>query len=251
MKIDFSTIFLVILAVIPGLFAQRSRNLVAPRSLEAQGASAEFAELVALGIATHGVLAYLAAFCFILAGEIFRRSPLYFFHRLDALHVGQWCALHITEASLIAAAYVLVSFCLSYILGFVYGVLRLQSPLPRKLLVNGSWLARLGVRGVLAERPIIYEALNAKIENGIAKLVFVELEMKDGLGFYSGQLDQFAIVRDEEPHKPIFIINAYFKMDRDGIYEELRSDAVMIDLADVAILQIKQVAEDSLQIENP
>jgi len=29
--------------------------------------------------------------------------------------------------------------------------------------------------------------------------------MKGGLGFYSGQLSQFAIVKDEDPHKPIFL----------------------------------------------
>jgi hypothetical protein len=53
MKIDLSTIFVVMMVVIPELFAQRSRDLLIPRSLKPKGASEELAELAALGMATH------------------------------------------------------------------------------------------------------------------------------------------------------------------------------------------------------
>jgi len=65
--------------------------------------------------------------------------------------------------------------------------------------------------------------------------------MKDGLGFYSGQLSQFAIVRDEEPHKPIFLIDVWFKQNRIDDYKSVETDGVMIDLAEAATLLVKQV----------
>ena len=65
--------------------------------------------------------------------------------------------------------------------------------------------------------------------------------MKDGLGFYSGQVSQFAIVKDDEPHKPIFMIDVWFKKERNGDYESVETDGVMFDLADAASLLVKQV----------
>ncbi|MHB1701725.1 MAG: DUF6338 family protein [Acidobacteriaceae bacterium] len=256
MKIDFSTILLVIVAVIPGLFAQRSRNLIAPRSFAAQGAAGELAEFVALGIATHGVLAYFAAILLVLLGLIFHCGAFCFFRLIDSWHPGEWCGTHSTETFLLALTYVFLSFFVSHLLGLAYGIWRLNSPFTTVLLGNRhwytKWLERRGVRGILGEHPVIYEVLNEKLDgNGIPRIVFVELEMKDGLGFYSGQLDQFSIVKDEEPHKPVFLINAWFKKERTEIYKRLEADGVMIDLADAAILQIKQVAAGQQEIENP
>ena len=77
--------------------------------------------------------------------------------------------------------------------------------------------------------------------SGDAKTMFVEAAMKDGLGFYSGQLSQFAIVRDEEPHRPVYLIDVWFKKDRDDLYVAVEADGVLLDLADVSTLLIKQM----------
>lgn len=244
MKIDLSTIFLAIIAIIPGLFAQRSRNLIAPRSLEAQGASAELAELVALGIATHGILAYIVAGLLLLFGYLLHCNPSYFFARIDSSEANVWYIQHTAETALLVTTYVFVSFFFSHLLGFIYGAWRLQSPVTTRLFGHAEWPKRFGIRGLLGERPIIYEVLNPEIDNDVAKLVFVELEMKDGLGFYSGQLSQFAIVKDEDPHKPIFMINVWFKKERDDEYKLIDSDGLMLDLADVATLFVKQVSDN-------
>ena len=95
--------------------------------------------------------------------------------------------------------------------------------------------------GLLGERPIIYEVLNPALDRGTTQSVFVEVEMKDALGFYSGQLSQFAIVKDDEPHKPIFLIDVWFKQQRSDDYESVETDGIMIDLADVATLLVKHV----------
>jgi hypothetical protein len=242
LKFDFSTILIIIVAVIPGLFAQRTRNQLVPRSFAPQGASAELAEFVALGVATHGILAFLSATILILFGWLHKGDPDYFFSKLDSLIAGQWCSQHIVEAFLIASCYVFISFFFSHWLGFIYGLLRLKSPFTTMLFAKATWLREwFGVAGLLGERPIIYEVLNPVLDHGATKSVFVEVEMKDGLGFYSGQLSQFAIVRDEEPHKPIFLIDVWFKKERNDDYESIETDGIMIDLAEAATLLVKQV----------
>jgi hypothetical protein len=242
LKFDVSTILLVIVAVIPGLFAQRTRNQLVPRSFAPQGASAELAELVALGVSTHGILVFLSATILLLVGWLRKGNSDYFFSKFDSLIAGQWCSQHIVEASLIASGYVFVSFFFSHWLGFIYGVWRSNSPFTTKLLANATWLRKwFGVTGLLGERPIIYEVLNPALDHGTTKSVFVEIEMKEGLGFYSGQLSQFAIVKDDEPHKPIFLIDVWFKKERSDDYESVETDGIMIDLADAATLLVKQV----------
>jgi len=242
LNFDFSTILIIIVAVIPGLFAQRTRNQLVPRSFAPKGASAELAEFVALGLATHGILAFLSAITLFLLGWLRNGDPDYFFSKLDSLIAGQWCSQHVIEAFLIASCYIFVSFFFSHWLGFIYGLLRLKSPFTTKLFANATWLRKwFGVTGLLGERPIIYEVLNPALDHGATKSVFVEVEMKDGLGFYSGQLSQFAIVRDEEPHKPIFLIDVWFKKERSDNYESVETDGIMIDLAETATLLVKQV----------
>jgi hypothetical protein len=242
LKFDFSTILIIIVAVIPGLFAQRTRNQLVPRSFAPQGASAELAELVALGIATHGILAFLSAIILLLLGWLRTGDPDYFFSKLDSPLTGQWCSQHIVEVSLIAFGYVIFSFFFSHLVGFINGFLRLKSPFTTILFAKATWLWKwLGVQGPLSERPILYEVLSPVIDHGATKSVFVEVEMKDGLGFYSGQLSQFAIVRDEEPHKPIFLIDVWFKKERSNNYEPVETDGIMIDLAEAATLLVKQV----------
>jgi hypothetical protein len=241
LKFDLSTILLVIVAVIPGLFAQRTRNQLVPRSFTPQGASAELAELVALGVATHGILAFLSAIILLLVGWLRTGDPDYFFSKLDSPLTGQWCSQHIVEVSLIAFGYVIFSFFFSHLIGFINGFLRLKRPFPTMLIAKATWLWKwLGVQGPLSERPILYEVLSPEIDHGATKSVFVEVEMKDGLGFYSGQLSQFAIVRDEEPHKPIFLIDVWFKKERSDYYESVETDGIMIDLAEAATLLVKQ-----------
>jgi hypothetical protein len=250
LKIDFSTIILVIIAVIPGLFAIRSRNLVAPRSFAPQGTSAELAELVALGFTTHGILILLVAAFLLVFGWQNHGDLLFFFRKIDAAHIDSWSFQHISEATLLITIYVFISFVLSHLLGFVYGVWRLQSSIAAKLFGKAAWLRRFGITGLLGERPIIYEVLNPAVDHNVANSMFVEVEMRDGLGLYSGQLEQFAIVQDEEPHKPIYLIDVWYRKDRSMEYERVETDGLMIDLADVLTLSVRQVDVSSTDSES-
>lgn len=242
MKIDLSTVLLVIVCIIPGLFAQRSRNLICPRSLDPQGDSTELGELVALGIATHGILICVGASILVLLGLCLHFSPTIFFRSLDSWSAENWCRAHQSESLLFGTFYIFLSFALSHWLGVIYGIWRLRSPVTTGLLKGSTWLQRMGINGLLIEKPIIYEALSPKIdEQNRPFLVFVEVQMKDDKGFYSGQLSQFAIVKDEEPHKPIFLINVWYKKNPKDKYEQIEADGVMLDLADSVHLFVEQV----------
>jgi Family of unknown function (DUF6338)/Protein of unknown function (DUF2934) len=241
LKLDFSTILLVIAAVIPGLFAQRTRNQLVPRSFAPQGATSELAELVALGLSTHGILAFVAAIVFLLCGWLRHGNGDYYSSLVDSLIATQWYSRNVIEAWLIASAYGFLSFFFSHWLGFIYGLWRSRSPLTTRLFANATWLRRFGITGLLGEQPIIYGVLNPEPDGGTTKSVFVEVQMKDGLGFYSGQLSQFAIVKDDEPHKPIYLIDVWYKKERTANYELLQTDGLMLDLADAAPLLVKQV----------
>ena len=247
MKIDISTVLLVVLCVIPGLFAQRSRNLVCPRSFDEQGASAELGELVALGISTHGILLCLASLVLLILGFCHGHFTSYFFTKLDAWPVQLWTSRHPIETLLFGTLYVFISFAFSHWFGLVYGVWRFRIPVTSLILgksnfFTAKFLKRLGVNGLLGERPILYEAFRPRrrIEDGLENLVFVEVELKDNLGFYAGQLSQFAIIKDDEPHKPIYLISAFFKLRRTDTYEAVDADGILIDLAEAVLVRVKQ-----------
>lgn len=251
MKIDFSTIFLVIFLVLPGLFSRRSQNSISPRSLEAQGATEELAEFVAQGVAVHLMLLLTMSLLLGLSGIICHHRIGYYFWTLDRNDPELWCKEHASEAFLLFAGYVTLSFVAGYLLGLIGGVWRLRRPVTSFLLRQAKWLTRWGVTQALGEPPIIYQVLTPKIaEDGLPSVVFVEAEMKGDLGFYSGQVRKYAVVRDAEPHKLVYLIKVWFKQHRDTEYAKVEADGIMIDLADVATLKVDQVSESSLLMED-
>jgi hypothetical protein len=239
LKLDLSTVFLVILCVIPGLFAQRGRNLVRPRSFEDQGASTELGELVALGVSTHGILLLSLAFSLLLLGALHCWQPLIYFEKIDSWKMHEWAEVHWIEALSLASLYIFLTFAVSHWLGVFYGTWK---PHITAAGIRQIPYLQNRVRSLIGERPIIYEALSPRWENPEQppNLVFVEVEMKGALGFYAGQLNQFAILRDEEPHKPIYLINAYFKLLRTDTYEAVDAEGVLVDLSDTVQVRVTQ-----------
>ena len=252
MKIDLSTIFLVIFLVLPGLFSRRSQNTVLPRSLEAPGATEELAEFVVQGVAVHMILVFCAASISVLLGLVLHRQGSHYLAALNRLDLQAWARLHAWQAILLAAGYVLLSFIIAYFFGLLCGVWRLNRPVFSFLLQRVTWLQRWGVTGSLGEQPIVYQLLSPRLmPDGASTIVFVEAELKNGLGFYSGQVRQYAVVKDSEAHKLVYIVEAWFRLRRSDEYIKVDSEGVMIDLAEVATLKVDQIAESSLTIEEP
>jgi multidrug transporter EmrE-like cation transporter len=197
---------------------------------------------VALGLSTHGLLILLGSVVLLILGLCHNIRPLYFFHLIDIWPIRRWSSVHRTEVLALATCYVFLSFAVSHWLGLAYGVWRGKAPITAAVLRRAAWLQKLGVTGLLGEKPILYEILSANVaEDGTEYTVFLELEMKNQLGFYAGQLSQFAIVRDEEPHKPIYLIDASYRRTLADDYEPLQGDGVLLDLADAAQVFVKQV----------
>ncbi|MBW4037413.1 MAG: hypothetical protein HIU91_00815 [Acidobacteria bacterium] len=243
MKLDLSTVFLVILCVIPGLFAQRGRNLVRPRSFENQGATTELGELVALGITTHVLLFLFFAFLLLLAG-VLHWNLLFYFHQIDRWHGQTWATTHVAEGLSLACIYVFLTFAVSHWLGVFYGT---WTPLLTAFGIRRIPYLRRRVRSLIGERPIVYEAFSPRREgpDNTPNLVFVEVEMKGGLGFYAGQLHQFSILSDEEPHKPIYLANAWFKLLRADEYQVIEADGILLDLAETVQVSVRQTSSHS------
>ncbi len=179
---------------------------------------------------------------------LFRHKELtYFFSTLDQANPEVWAKLHPTETTMLFGSYVVLTFIVGYLFGLLCGVWRLNHPVTSFLLKNANWLQRLGVTRSLGERPIIYQVLSPEISpEGVPSIVFVEVEMKGNLGFYSGQVRQYAVVKDGEPHKLIYIVEVWFKLARADEYVAVEAEGIMIDLADVATMKVDQVSASIL-----
>lgn len=191
---------------------------------------------MALGISTHAVLILLGSLVLFTLGTIRRFQFLLLFSRVDGWRVGDWVRSRPSEALLVATLYVLLSFLVSHWLGFVYGIFRLRMPITSYASQKSRILKRLGLEDKLGERPLLYETLLPEDDN----LVFLEIEMRANAGFYAGQLSVFAIVRDEEPHKPVSLINAWRKDQRSEQYQPIEADSILIDLADAIEIRVIQ-----------
>ncbi len=251
MKIDISTIFLVILLVLPGLFSRRSQNSVSPRSFEPQGSTEELAEFVAQGVGVHLTLGFLIVLALTVAGAIFEHQPLAYLWAIDDPSFAIWVQRHAMESGVLASLYVLLSFFIGSCFGLLCGVWRLNRPFTSLVVDQAKWLQRLGVTHSLGERPMTYQVFDPRPDAwGDPCVVFIEAEMKGDLGFYSGQLKHYALVKDAEAHKPIVIESAWYKKRREDAYESVEASIVMLDLGDVVTLQVDQISQRDLGDED-
>jgi hypothetical protein len=133
-------------------------------------------------------------------------------------------------------------------LGSLLGAIRGISERDRRI---GTWLAdnrwlrpllvRFGVLAFLEEAPVWYEALRQKTRN---ERTFVEVRMKQGAGFYTGELKSYGIVSDSEPNKDFLIVNAAYKKTEESAYVPMDVDGVLLNFADaesMAIIKDKSV----------
>jgi xanthosine utilization system XapX-like protein len=242
MDIDLSKIVLIVLAVLPGFVALRSYRNVAPRPLHRRGATEELAEFFLYSVFAHG---FLIAVLYFLAytpavDEWLRLSPGPFVARIGA----------------IPTLYLFLYFVLSLVAGWVVGIGRglLAVWRPAAWIVKRSgvlgtpihrfWYRFVG-RHLLRDQPIIYDILSPETdETGRPKLVFVEVELKDSKGIYTGLVKAFSIIQDEESHKLVCLEQVYHKASAEAEYTRLAVDSMLLDLADTIALRVRQVAED-------
>ena len=70
------------------------------------------------------------------------------------------------------------------------------------------------------------------------------MEMKDGAGFYTGQLKSYGILDDSEKSKDFYLVRVHFKQDRSSSYTPLKCDGLLLNFEDVVSIQVARFDTD-------
>jgi len=248
MKIDVSTLVVLLFFVAPGYLTYWVRNHFVPRSQSPRGATEELAGFVVVSAFVHCFLGLLATLGLLLHGAIQNCDPVSGFSPINLILTDSWWHQNPGIGLIAAIAYFLVSCMAGVVIGLPIALYSLSWEgllwryLRGELVDRGAWLRRHGIRGLIAEQPAIYTALRPQLgEDGEELAVLIEAELRDGRGFYIGQVDSYSISRDEDTHKFVLLRQAQFSQDRVSDYETPKPGTVLIDLADVLVLRITQV----------
>jgi hypothetical protein len=225
MTFDVTGLLIFLLAIVPGFLAQQARSLLVPRSLRTQSVLEETGNYILNSILVHLLL--LAGFRVAL-GLLSSPTPAALGLAIYQKQVGSWAWQH---------RYLILFYLVASLgLGFMIGVLRGIGERDR---VIGTWVAdipwlsrllvRLGVLTFLEEAPVWYEALKQKTRY---ERTFVEVRMKEGKGFYAGELKSYGIVSDSERNKDFLLVNVAYKATEGGDYIQMHVDGVLLNFAD-------------------
>jgi hypothetical protein len=225
MTFDVTGLLIFLLAIAPGFLAQQARTRLVPRPLRTQSALEETGNYVLNSVLVH--LFLLATFRGLLALAK-SSTPAALGLAFAQKQFGFWAWQH---------RYLITSyFVASLILGFALGVFRgiaERDGLIGTWLAELGWLSRLLVRlgffSFLGEAPVWYEALKQKTRE---ERTFVEVKMKEGRGFYAGELKSYGIVSDSERNKDFLLVNVAYKTTEEGRYVPMDADGVLLNFAD-------------------
>jgi len=198
MQFDITGFVIFLAFILPGFVAQKSRESLVPRGLKPLSAVSEAGEFVLAGVWVHVILSIAVRLLFfVFAKQYFQLLANNFLY--DPLPQFLW------HYRILAFNYFVSSLLLGYCVGFVQGVLILRQPI-RRWVVSKSFtsgvLRKLGVTGFLEEQPIWYFVL--KQTSGL-QAIFLEVEMKNSSGFYTGQLISYGILDDSVKSKDFYL----------------------------------------------
>jgi hypothetical protein len=128
MRVDFSTVALLLLVVLPGYCAFKVRNQLSPRSFAAKGPTEELASFVALSVLTHIALAWIMAAGMALAGILTAHNAFYWFGWADRTDLIAWLQLHKSSGALLLSAYFLALCAVGMMIGAALALSRLSLP---------------------------------------------------------------------------------------------------------------------------
>ncbi|HEY0785467.1 MAG TPA: hypothetical protein VGD62_06310 [Acidobacteriaceae bacterium] len=228
--------------MVPGLAAKKSRRKIIAPTLESTGPATELGELVALSLTVHLILLAFASVAAVGAGILRAQAPLFYLHAADGLDLAAWDAGHRAEAILLAAGYLCLSLVVGYLLGILSGWLQLSHPFLHFIEANPrltSGLRGLNIFSLLEERPLSFELFTGEsVSRGTDLIFFLEVQLREDRGFITGELVKYALVRDEEPHRPVILRDAQFKATADKAYHPMEGERILIDLADALLVQV-------------
>jgi hypothetical protein len=237
MQFDVTGLLIFLAFILPGFLEQKSRSSLVPRSLKPLSPVAEVGEFVLAGVWVHAIL--IGTICVLL--PVFAKQ--YFSLLTNSLKFDTFQSF-LRGHRLFASGYFVLSVTLGYCLGFIHGWLILRQPIRNWVLskpLPTKFLTKLGIPGFLEEGPVWYFVL--KQTSGL-RAIFVEVEMKNAAGFYTGQLMSYGILDDSVKSKDFYLEQVHFKQDRADHYTPLDCDGLLLNFEDVTSIQVTRVESD-------
>lgn len=238
MAFDVTGLLIFLLAIVPGLLAQQSRHLIVPRSLEQKGTLEQTGEYVIDSALIH--LFFLILFRIAL--------PLLDSAALVSLRQsvsGHTLTLWVWEHLYLTTTYLVLTLIGGFFFGFIRGVLALNQPV-RKVLGGFGWfsrsLRRLDIPSFLQAEPVWYGVLRQSAKN---EQTFVQVRMKNGAGYYTGELKSYGIVDDFKRDKDFYLVNVFFKGTEQETYRKLNVDGILLNFADAYSIEVTKTVSDS------
>jgi Family of unknown function (DUF6338) len=232
MQFDLNGFLIFLGFILPGFVAQRARVSLAPKPLKPVSAVAEVGEFVLAGVLAHVTL--LIAFRIFLG--IFAGS--YYLNVISSLQYGSRPNF-VWNHSKLMSTYFLLSLVAGYAVGLIQGWQILQHPTRGWVSSHlGGFLQKVGITGFLQEEPVWYFVFK---QASLTETVFLEVEMKNGAGFYTGKLRSYGILDDCEKSKDFYIEEAHYKSSRSANYSALNCDGLLLNFEDVISIQIRKV----------
>ncbi len=96
-------------------------------------------------------------------------------------------------------------------------------------------LARLGIPGFLQEDPVWYFVLK---QESAATMVFLQVEMKNGTGVYTGRLRSYGILDDSVKSKDFYLEDVYFRQNPSDSFSQLDCNGLLVNFEDVSTIQV-------------
>jgi hypothetical protein len=233
MQFDITGLLIFLVFILPGLLAQRARRSLVPQSLKPLSTVAEVGEYVLSGVWVHVFM----LFAFWVWCWIFNRQ--YLEALTNSLSFGSFPNF-LRAYRAFVFYYLVASLVIGYSLGFVQGWLILRQPI-RSWMVRQQSINRVlntfGIPGFLQEDPVWYFVLKQQSAN---TMVFVEVEMKGGVGFYTGRLRSYGILDDSVKSKDFYLEGVYFKESRSASFAAVDCDGLLLNFEDVASIQVRK-----------
>ncbi len=234
MQFDITGFLIFLVFILPGLVAQKARFSLAPRSLKPLSTLGEVGEFVLAGVWVHAFLALaIWTYCSLLARQSFAILA-------NAFHYGSLSGF-VWSYRVFVFGYFVFSLLLGYCFGFFQGVLIIKQPIGERF--SKVILKKLGVPGFLREEPVWYFVLKRQ---SAATMVFLEVEMKDQAGIYTGRLQAYGILDDSAKSKDFYLVDVHYKENRLGSFVPLRCDGVLLNFEDVTSIQVVKMEGESL-----
>jgi uncharacterized protein DUF6338 len=233
MQFDVTGFLIFLGFILPGFLAQRARYSLAPRSLKPLSPVAEVGEFVLAGVWVHAFLLIVVRLYF-----YFFEKP-YFAILLNTFYYSAPSRFLWSYRGFVFG-YLVASLALGYCFGFVHGWSIIRQPI-RSWIVRGQLpsrlLTKLGISGFLQEDPVWYFVLK---QNSPLTMVFLEIEMKNGAGIYTGRLRSYGILDDSVKSKDFYLEDVYFKQGRSDRFSALNCDGLLVNFEDVASIQVRK-----------